>query len=99
QEYGVGEIVINSIDRDGTMTGYDISLVKEFYDVIHVPLTIMGGAGSFEDFKEALQNFDLVGLSAGSFFVFKGKYRAVLISYPDSDQKNQIFNDFIRKFY
>ncbi|GCD77325.1 putative imidazole glycerol phosphate synthase subunit hisF2 [Thermaurantimonas aggregans] len=99
QEYGVGEIVLNSIDKDGLMTGYDLNLIKEFAEVINVPLTVLGGVGSYSHFKDAVDNFDLLGLAAGSFFVFKGKYRAVLLSYPNIETKKEIFSNFISKFY
>jgi len=83
QNQGIGEIIINSIDRDGTLSGYDLDLIDHFYDKISVPLTVMGGASSYEDFKQLFSKYSIIGCAAGSFFVFKGKYRAVLIQYPD----------------
>lgn len=83
QEIGVGEIVINSIDQEGTMKGYDFKLFDSIRKQISVPLTIMGGAGSSDHIKEALDKFGIIGAAAGSMFVFKGKYRAVLIQYLD----------------
>ncbi len=83
EEIGVGEIVINSIDQEGTMKGYDFKLFDSIRNQISVPLTIMGGAGSSEHIKEALDKFGVIGAAAGSLFVFKGKYRAVLIQYLD----------------
>ncbi|MBI34692.1 MAG: imidazole glycerol phosphate synthase subunit HisF [Flavobacteriales bacterium] len=83
EKIGVGEIVINSIDQEGTMKGYDFKLFESIRKHISVPLTIMGGAGSSEHIKEAINKFGVIGAAAGSLFVFKGKYRAVLIQYVD----------------
>lgn len=83
---GVGEIVINSIDQEGTMKGYDLKLFESIRKKISVPLTIMGGAGSADHIKEALNKFGIIGAAAGSLFVFKGKYRAVLIQYLNKAQ-------------
>ncbi len=91
QEHGVGEIVINSIDRDGTLAGYDLDLVESIVGKVSVPLTILGGAGSHEHIRELFSRFGLVGAAAGSLFVFKGKYKAVLISYPGSAEKQTLF--------
>jgi len=83
---GVGEIVINSIDQEGTMKGYDLKLFESIRKKTSVPLTIMGGAGSADHIKEALNKFGIIGAAAGSLFVFKGKYRAVLIQYLNKAQ-------------
>lgn len=90
QELGVGEIVLNSIDNDGVMKGYDLSLVSKVKSLIHVPLTILGGASSLEDMSELIKQFGIIGCCAGSIFVFKGKYKAVLINYPYQDMKNKM---------
>lgn len=78
---GAGEIMINSIDRDGMMQGYDIDLAKRVRSTITTPLSIVGGAGSTDHIRSLVDEIGPVGAGAGSFFVFKGKYRAVLISY------------------
>lgn len=91
-DLGAGEIVINSIDRDGKMNGYDMQLVKAIKDRISIPMTIVGGAGSHDDIAVLFKNFGIIGASAGSMFVFKGPYRAVLISYPTLDQKLRIIS-------
>jgi imidazole glycerol-phosphate synthase subunit HisF len=83
EKLGAGEIVINSIDLDGTMKGYDISFIKKVREKINTPLTVLGGAGNLEHISELIKEFGIIGASAGSLFVFKGKYRAVLINYPD----------------
>jgi len=89
-DIGVGEIVINSIDRDGMMEGYDTDLAHWVRDRVDVPITILGGAGSYEDISNLIKRFKIIGAAAGSLFVFKGKYRAVLISYPNRLEKRQI---------
>jgi cyclase len=90
QAAGAGEIVVNSIDRDGRMKGYDLALAAELKTNLHVPLTILGGAGSHQDIESLLGVCGVVGASAGSLFVFKGPYRAVLINYPNPVQRDDI---------
>lgn len=79
---GVGEVVINSVENDGTMRGYDVELAREIRSVISVPLTMIGGAGSLEHIRELIRNLGVIGAAAGSLFVFKGVHKAVLINYP-----------------
>lgn len=88
---GVGEIVINSIDKDGTMQGYDLTLVEMIRKLTEVPITVLGGAGSLEDIKNLISSFKIIGAAAGSLFVFKGKYRAVLINYPNKQEKKELY--------
>lgn len=78
---GAGEIVINSIDRDGQMEGYDLGLAREVRSVIDLPITMLGGAGSSDHMQSLIDAIGTVGAAAGSMFVFKGIYRAVLINY------------------
>lgn len=85
EEIGIGELVINSIDQDGMMNGYDMVLAEKVRDLASVPLTILGGAGSSEDILKLIEKFKVIGASAGSLFVFKGVYRAVLINYLSQD--------------
>lgn len=80
-ELGAGEIVINSIDRDGEMGGYDLDLAKSVRNAVSIPLTSLGGAGTAAHMQELIDTVGLVGAAAGSMFVFKGPYRAVLINY------------------
>ncbi|MBA4408494.1 MAG: imidazole glycerol phosphate synthase subunit HisF [Odoribacter sp.] len=87
QKLGAGEIVINSIDHDGVMKGYDMNLINKIREVISIPITVMGGAGTLEDIGGVIQQHGIIGVAAGSLFVFKGKYRAVLISYPTANEK------------
>ncbi|MCB0698351.1 MAG: imidazole glycerol phosphate synthase subunit HisF, partial [Chitinophagaceae bacterium] len=81
QEHGVGEIMINSIDRDGTWMGYDLDMVKKVSDSISVPLIVCGGAGSIQDFKDAVVS-GASAVAAGSMFVYQKKGMGVLISFP-----------------
>ena len=87
EEHGVGEIVLNSIDRDGVMDGYDLEIAKRVREAVSVPMSILGGAGSLDDIKKLIDTFGIIGACAGSLFVFKGVYRAVLINYPNHDEK------------
>lgn len=80
-ELGAGEIVINSIDRDGEMAGYDLDLASKVRESVSTPLSILGGAGSVDHLQELIDTVGVVGAAAGSMFVFKGPYRAVLINY------------------
>lgn len=89
---GAGEVVVNSIDRDGEMKGYDMDLVVRVREAITLPLTVVGGAGSLNDIEGLIRNFGIIGAAAGSFFVFKGKYRAVLINYPSRDEKDDLLH-------
>lgn len=90
QDAGVGEIVVNSIDRDGQMKGYDLELAGLVRSAVKVPLTLLGGAGSLQDMASLISVCGVVGAAAGSLFVFKGQYRAVLISYPTYEQKEEM---------
>jgi len=90
QELGAGEIVLNSVDRDGTMGGYDMGLVGRVRNATSLPLTVLGGAGSMSDIKQLIQQHGIIGAAAGSLFVFKGKFRAVLINYPSRADKDAL---------
>jgi cyclase len=90
QKMGAGEIVINSIDQDGVMKGFDFDLVEKIRKEITLPLTVIGGAGSIEDIGKLINKFGIIGASAGSLFVFKGVYKAVLINYPNPDVKDDL---------
>lgn len=85
---GAGEIVINSIDNDGVMKGYDLNLVGKIRNAITLPMTALGGAGTLKDIGKLISTFGIVGAAAGSLFVFKGVYRAVLINYPSRSEKD-----------
>lgn len=91
EKIGVGEIVLNSIDRDGVMKGYDLSLIETVRELCNVPLTVIGGAGSLDDIKNLITKYKTIGAAAGSLFVFKGKYKAVLINYPNFSEKSPLY--------
>jgi cyclase len=82
-EAGVGELFINSIDRDGQMLGYDLELIKRVVKSVNIPVIACGGAGKLDHLKEAL-NYGLSAVAAGSMFVYHGKHKAVLINYPQN---------------
>lgn len=91
EQLGAGEIIINSIDQDGLMKGYDFNLIDRIVETISIPLTVLGGAGSLSDIDKVIQKHGVIGVAAGSLFVFKGPYKAVLINYPTQLEKNKIF--------
>lgn len=91
QKLGAGEIVINSIDKDGQMKGYDLDLIDKIREKITLPMTVLGGAGSLQDIEKVIDKHGVIGVAAGSLFVFKGPYKAVLINYPTQIEKNKIF--------
>jgi len=87
---GAGEVVINSIDLDGSMSGYDLVLAKNLRDAVNVPISIMGGAGNLNDMRSLFNTCGVVGAIAGSLFVFKGALKAVLINYPSGVEKDSL---------
>lgn len=89
-ELGAGEIVMNSIDLDGRMSGYDLDLARQLRSRVRIPMTMLGGAGSLDDLVALFRACGVVGAAAGSLFVFKGQFRAVLINYPDIAQKDAL---------
>ena len=91
EEIGIGEIVINSIDNDGVMQGYDINLIESVRKKCSMPMTVLGGAGTLDDIKQLISKFKIIGAAAGSLFVFKGKYRAVLINYPNRKERKPLY--------
>ena len=91
EEIGIGEIVINSIDNDGVMQGYDLPLIENIREKCSMPITAIGGAGSLQNIKDLISKFKIIGAAAGSLFVFKGKYKAVLINYPNREERKPIY--------
>jgi cyclase len=87
---GAGEVVVNSIDCDGVMKGYDLELASKVREATRLPMTVLGGAGSLKDIAKLIDSFGIVGAAAGSLFVFKGIYRAVLINYPGRAEKDAL---------
>jgi cyclase len=90
-EKGAGEIVINSIDQEGTMSGYDLHLIKAVSHAVQIPVIASGGAGKIEHLAEAVKIGNATAVTAGSMFVFQGKHRAVLISFPDLNTRKFLF--------
>jgi cyclase len=91
QKLGAGEIIINSIDQDGVMKGYDLNLIDRVSEKISIPITVLGGAGSLQDIKKVIEKHGIIGVAAGSLFVFKGIYKAVLINYPTKKEKEELY--------
>lgn len=90
ERLGAGEIVVNSIDNDGRMQGYDMQAARIARQATTVPLTVLGGAGSLAHLEQLIAELGVVGAAAGSVFVFKGAYRAVLINYPSHDERERL---------
>lgn len=88
-EAGVGEILLNSIDRDGTGKGYDLEVLRDVTRAVDVPVIACGGAGSLTDFRDAVEA-GAAAVAAGQMFVFHGRHRAVLINYPDAENLDQL---------
>lgn len=86
ERIGAGEIIINSIDQDGMMDGYDIELVKSVVDAVKVPVIAIGGAGGIKDLKSVLENGHAHAAAGGSMFVFYGRLKAVLITAPSEQE-------------
>ena len=86
QELGAGEIIINSIDLDGCMTGYDVELIRKIVEAVSIPVIACGGAGKIEDFKNCYFEGKAHALAAGSMFFFHGPRRAVLVNYPSKNE-------------
>ncbi len=82
EEMGAGELIIQSISRDGTMVGYDIDLIKTISNAVTIPTVALGGAGKLQDLKNVYENGNASGIAAGSLFVYQGKNKGVLINYP-----------------
>ena len=87
---GAGEIILYSVDRDGSMRGFDIELIESVKQRVDIPLTLVGGASNNDDLRELSQRFGPVGIGAGSIFVFTGKFRSVLIQYPSYSEKLEL---------
>ena len=92
QYYGVGELIVCSIDREGTGKGYDIKLLEIVSNAVDIPVIGLGGAGCLQDFADAKNQTVVSGLAASDFFVFHGKHKAVLITYPQYSELEKLFN-------
>ena len=90
ESLGVGEILINSIDQDGTMLGYDLDLIKAVSSAVNIPVVACGGAGCLQDFIKAIRA-GATAVAAGSLFVYSGRNKGILITYPDKKELEEIF--------
>lgn len=90
QDYGAGEIFLNSIDKDGTYQGYDLNLIEKVSNAVEIPVIACGGAGELQDFKNAVKS-GASAVAAGSMFVFQRPHQAVLISYPSQEELNNFY--------
>lgn len=91
EDMGVGEIILNSVNKDGLMEGYDIGLIEKVSSSVTVPLVAVGGAGNYLDFQKAVNEGKASAVGAGSMFVYHGKRNAVLINYPSQDEIVNMF--------
>ncbi len=96
QGLGAGEVVLNFIEHDGVMDGYDVDFICDIKPHFRIPLTVLGGAGSLADMGDVVNKTGLIGLAAGSLFVFKGVYKAVLINYPSDGLKSTHIYDKLK---
>ena len=90
EEYGAGEIVVQSVDRDGTYEGYDFEMIKSVSEKITIPLVALGGAKDYSDFSKAVNYSYASAVAAGSLFVYHGPRKAVLISYIENEIKDSL---------
>jgi len=91
QDQGVGELIVQSIERDGMMQGYDIQLIRSVSEAVTIPVVALGGAGSIPDMQKAYNEAFANGLAAGSMFVYHGARNGILINYPDQDEIKSTF--------
>jgi cyclase len=92
QDLGVGELIVNSIDREGTGKGYDIKLLEMISNAVEIPVVGLGGAGCMQHLMDAKNQTNVSGLAAGDLFIFYGKHKAVLITYPKYSELEKLFN-------
>lgn len=91
EKMGAGEILVNAIDRDGTMTGYDLELLQDVSTSVTIPVVACGGAGELSDFARAIKEGKASAVAAGSYFVYHGPRRAVLINFPTQQELQDLF--------
>lgn len=90
EKMGAGELFVNSVDRDGTMQGYDVDLIKSISSAVSIPIVACGGAGKLQDLEDVIKLGGASAAAAGSLFVFQGPLRGILISYPAQDDLKRI---------
>lgn len=94
EEAGAGEIMLTSIDRDGTYRGYDVELIKQVASAVGIPVIASGGAADITDFRKAVTEGQASAVAAGSMFVYASEQRGVMINYPKQDI---LINEFFAK--
>ena len=92
EENGAGEIIINSINNDGIMNGYDLEMIRSVSESVSIPVVATGGAGELSHFRKAVIESYASAVAAGSLFVYHGPRRAVLINYPSQEELLNLFN-------
>lgn len=91
---GAGEIILQSIDKDGTMSGYDLNVINNIAESVTIPIVALGGAGNINDMFDCFRTTNVNGLAAGSLFIYQGSRRGILINYPDN---KTIISGFMNK--
>ena len=94
EKMGAGEFIINSIDNDGLMNGYDIELVKKVSTAVKIPVIALGGAGNVEHLKQGIELGHASAVAAGSLFIYHGPRKAVLINYPKQKDLSNLFKEY-----
>lgn len=95
EEMGAGEVLLTSIDRDGTFEGYDTTLINSVSNAIGIPVIASGGAGSPEDFRKAVEHGGASAVAAGSMVVYQGPNRAVLVNFPDKSELDEMLSSVL----
>ena len=91
EQLGAGEIIVQDVEKDGTMNGYDLELIKQVSAAVTIPVVALGGAGTLAHLKQAVTESNASAVAAGSMFVYHGPRRAVLINYPSREELNHLF--------
>jgi cyclase len=92
ERMGAGEILLNSIDRDGTWEGYDVELIRAVADAVSIPVIACGGAGKIDHFSDAVKKGGASAVAAGSMVVYQGKGLGVLINFPTQDELKRVLH-------
>ena len=92
EDLGAGELILCSVDREGTAKGYDLKLLEMVTSAVDIPVVALGGAGCLDDFANAVNQANVSAVSAGDMFVFHGRHKAVLITYPEYTELEKLFN-------
>lgn len=91
EELGAGELIVQSIDRDGTFSGYDLDQLRRVSEAVSIPVVACGGASGIGDFAPAIRA-GASAVAAGSLFVYRGKTRGILPNYPSqSELRSELF--------